>query len=119
MIFDVVSQIARLVQFSLAQTIAQPREPVASVSDVPIISTNIRKRFNAVKRTAGPQHRYLALCSMVFVAGATRFCPNGLGHKFRRVCHEILDRVGLGGHGMDVLGLPAVQQHQDVIYLSL
>lgn len=117
-VFDVISQIARLVQLGLAQPITQPRKSITCVSYVPIVSSSICERFNAVKRATGPERRYSALNFVVFIAGATGFRPYGLTHEICHVYHEVLDCIGLRGHGVYIFRLPAVQQHKDVINLS-
>ena len=47
-LLDIIRQIARRIQFRLADSVAQPSKPITMIAYIPIIATHIYQGFNAM-----------------------------------------------------------------------
>ena len=89
MVPNIIPQIARSVEFRLANAVAQPCKSVSSIYNIPIICSELFQRFNVMKCAAGPQRIDAAIDGVVLIARSAGLGPNCALHK--RVC--VLDKI--------------------------
>ena len=125
-------QVAFPIRLSPTEPITQPLEAIAAVPDIPIISAQVRHGFDVMQAASRPDRqgcrhgqgrlRFFGTrptsTPTALVPRATVLSPHGPSQDPGRVRHEIGDRFGFGGEGVDVLRLVAVDESEHVIGLA-
>ena len=115
---NTISQITRRIKLDLTNPIAQPRESIAFIHDIPIVRTHFFQGFEAMQCASWPQGWDTVGDGVVFESGAAGFSPDGAVHEILGVSREVGDGDGLGGERVDVFGLVAVDKLEDVVCLG-
>lgn len=113
---DVVCPVCTGVDFDLRVAIAEVRETVAVVLELPVVEAGLADGLEVVQGAARPDDGDLAV---LLVPRAAVLVPHGALHELVAVLGKLLDGLQLGVEAVDVLGLPPVHHFEDVVGLCL